>query len=219
MVSKIPSSLLMKNRLLMLFFVIILKYLLMFEKLNNFDQIIVSQILQMKRFWLLDEIFIFFSLIGSYGIIWILLLGFFIVKAELKRHDDRFIFLFFSGFGVTLILNTLLKLLTHRLRPLASDLSKFALIKENMLLPISYPTDFSFPSLHAMLAFTAATLLSSRMKKHRLKVYFVATLISFSRVYLTFHFPSDVICGMILGFLIGKLWMRLNFFGFQHHRV
>lgn len=173
----------------------------------------------MKRFWFIDEIFIFFSLLGSYGIIWILFLGFFIVKAELKRHDDRFIFLFFSGLGTTLVLNTILKLLTHRLRPLATDLSKFTFIQKNMLLPISYPTDFSFPSLHAMLAFTAASLLSSRMKKHRVKFYFVATLISFSRIYLTFHFPTDVICGMIFGYIIGKLWMRLNFFGFQHHRV
>lgn len=191
----------------------------MLEKISNIDQFIVSQILQMKRFWFMDEIFIFFSLIGSYGVIWIILLGFFIVKAELKRHDDRFIFLFFSGLGISLIFNTVLKLLTHRLRPLALDLTNFATFKENILLPISYPTDFSFPSLHAMLAFTAATLLGSRLKKHRLKFYFVAALISFSRVYLTFHFPSDVICGMILGIVIGKLWMRLNFFGIQHHRV
>lgn len=191
----------------------------MLEKISNIDQFIVSQILQMKRFWFVDEIFIFFSLIGSYGVIWILLLAFFIVKAELKRHDDRFIFLFFSGQGISLIFNTVLKLLTHRLRPLALDLTNFATFKENILLPISYPTDFSFPSLHAMLAFTAATLLSSRLKKHRLKFYFVATLISFSRIYLTFHFPTDVICGMILGIVIGKLWMRLNFFGFQRHHV
>nr|MCR5673171.1 phosphatase PAP2 family protein [Lachnospiraceae bacterium] len=40
-------------------------------------------------------------------------------------------------------------------------------------------------------------------KKPGIAVFAVAALIAFGRMYLFLHFPSDVLCGIILGIAIG----------------
>lgn len=62
----------------------------------------------------------------------------------------------------------------------------------------------SFPSGHAAAAFSTATLLSHRYPRYRLVYYAVASIISFSRIYLGRHYPSDVIVGGAMGYLGSK---------------
>jgi hypothetical protein len=63
----------------------------------------------------------------------------------------------------------------------------------------------SFPSGHAMMAFSVADVFAQRYRQHKwvpYVAYTLATAISFSRVTTGAHFPSDVFIGAALGFSI-----------------
>lgn len=61
---------------------------------------------------------------------------------------------------------------------------------------------FSFPSGHASMAFMAAFILTKCFKKTY--IFFpLAILVALSRIYLGFHYTSDVLVGSIIGYLIG----------------
>jgi len=65
----------------------------------------------------------------------------------------------------------------------------------------------AFPSGHAMMAFSVATVFAERYKRHKwvpYVAYTLATAISFSRITTGSHFPSDVFIGAATGFAIAK---------------
>jgi PAP2 superfamily len=65
----------------------------------------------------------------------------------------------------------------------------------------------SFPSAHAMMSFSVATVFAQRYKQHKwvpYLAYALATAISFSRVTTGAHFPSDVFIGAATGFAIAR---------------
>lgn len=65
----------------------------------------------------------------------------------------------------------------------------------------------SFPSGHAMMAFSVADVFAQRYRHHRwvpIVAYTLATAISFSRVTTGAHFPSDVFIGAAAGFAIAR---------------
>ena len=63
----------------------------------------------------------------------------------------------------------------------------------------------SFPSGHAQLIFTVATIVSNKYKRFRIPLISMAMIISISRVYLGAHFPLDVFAGGLIGYGVGKL--------------
>lgn len=76
---------------------------------------------------------------------------------------------------------------------------------ENVHLLVNCPISKSFPSSHAVNNFTAATVLSYFYKQYKKIFLFIAIIISYSRVYVGVHYPSDVISGALLGLIIGYL--------------
>jgi membrane-associated phospholipid phosphatase len=65
----------------------------------------------------------------------------------------------------------------------------------------------AFPSGHAMMAFSVATVFAERYRHHKwvpYVAYTLATAISFSRISTGSHFPSDVFIGAATGFAIAK---------------
>jgi len=65
----------------------------------------------------------------------------------------------------------------------------------------------SFPSGHAMMSFSVATVFARRYRRHRwipFVAYGLASVISFSRVTTGAHFPSDVFLGAALGYAIAR---------------
>ena len=87
---------------------------------------------------------------------------------------------------------------------------------------------YSFPSGHATIAtlfcFLIVFAYKNHIKKRLLKFIFVvffiisALAISFSRIYLSVHYASDVIVGIFIGLLISSISVFIfeNFFGSEN---
>ena len=128
-----------------------------------------------------------FSALGQHGAIW-LAIG---ARGALRererarrrrwRHGLRVV-------GYAYLLNTALKLLVRRRRPVLDGLP--ALVRT--------PTQLSFPSAHATTSFAGA-LGYSRAGAPAAPLYALALGLSLSRLYLGVHYPSDVIAGALLG--------------------
>ncbi|MFT3739206.1 MAG: phosphatase PAP2 family protein [Breznakibacter sp.] len=110
------------------------------------------------------------------------------------------------GLMVTLsdqISNNLFKDMFERLRP-SRDPSMAGLVQ----LVAGYTGGkYGFVSSHAANSFALA-MFGSLLFRHRLfawSIFAWATLNSYSRIYLGVHFPGDIICGALLGLLIGWL--------------
>ncbi len=80
---------------------------------------------------------------------------------------------------------------------------------------LPHKASHSFPSAHASVsfAFAVATALVARHWYWALSALTVAALVSWSRVYLGLHFPSDVLAGALLGAVCG--WSVALRFGFS----
>ncbi len=75
--------------------------------------------------------------------------------------------------------------------------------------------DPSFPSAHTIYAFMMATLLSQRFPRFRVVFYVVAGLIGWTRIYLSLHYPTDVLAGVLLGYGITKILLHYLPFDFE----
>lgn len=154
---------------------------------------------------LVVSLMLFLSTIGIAGATWFILGSLFVFRE--KKKDLKSIISFLWPLILSLVLSHLVVNLT--LKPLTSRMRPNFVLPETILLgPVHY--DFSFPSGHATSSFAAAYVLGKKRKRLRLLLYLLAALISFSRVYLGVHYPSDVIVGAVLGVLIGKISIFLD---------
>jgi len=83
-------------------------------------------------------------------------------------------------------------------------------LEPGVKLLVANETDFSFPSGHALSSFAAAAVFAKGNRRFAAPSFALAALIGFSRLYLYVHFPSDVLCGALLGVLIGRLVCALR---------
>lgn len=143
---------------------------------------------------LLNHIMIFFTNLGDNGIIWIFITLILILNKKTRKIGFlALISLIFNA----LIVNVVIKPLAHRPRP-------FSEMKDILLL-VKAPKDFSFPSGHTSASFTMVYIIYKNLRKYFIPTLIIALLISFSRLYLSVHYPSDVIAGLILGLFSGFL--------------
>lgn len=113
----------------------------------------------------------------------------------LTGHKYPAILLLASTFG-GIVLNGVLKLGFDRPRP-------------TIVVPAVHTVSSSFPSGHAMSAaivYVTVAYLAARLHKRKwarwlvmTAAFIVVALISFSRMYLGVHYPSDVLAGIVIG--------------------
>ena len=137
---------------------------------------------------------------------WIPLYFFLLLYLIYKERPYRFIFtILFVALAVLLCDKTsvLLKNLVERPRPTHDlEIANLVHIVNNYR-----GGTYGFVSSHAANVFGVATFLSNQFKHFRWSLFLLlwAVVVSYSRIYLGVHYPLDIICGAILGTLIGML--------------
>ena len=95
-----------------------------------------------------------------------------------------------------IVVNLVLKNLVARTRPYD--------MLEELLLITKRPSDLSFPSGHAGACFAVASVLFLCLpRRFGIPAMVVAVLISFSRLYVGVHYPSDVLVGIVIVCITG----------------
>lgn len=141
----------------------------------------------------LDVIMKCITTLGNVGIFWILMS---VALVFVKKYRRVAI-----SMGIALVLsviftNLIIKNLVARERPFALDPTLLPLL-------VKQPTDWSFPSGHSSASFAAAVAFFCNKKKLGIPCLILAGLIAVSRLYLSVHFPTDVIAGTLLGICYG----------------
>jgi undecaprenyl-diphosphatase len=73
------------------------------------------------------------------------------------------------------------------------------------------PTNFSMPSGHATLAATIYSFFEKKVfLKERIFLFVLMILTAISRLYLGVHYISDIFVGLILGYFIGKIVIKME---------
>lgn len=152
---------------------------------------------------ILDKIMVAITTLGDAGIFWIILA---IVLICIKKTRRCGILMLLSMVTGLILGNGILKNVIARSRP--------CWINPNIPLLIPNPDDYSFPSGHTLASFESAIMIFLHNKKWGIVALIIATLISFSRLYLFVHFPTDVLGAIILAAVISislyHLWNKLE---------
>lgn len=170
----------------------------MAEYITQIDYLILMFIQEHLRFDWLTGPTVFVSHLGNSGLFWILLC---LVLLAFKRTRKMGLCGLLALLIGALITNVALKNIIARIRPY----EQFS----DIILLLERQKDFSFPSGHACSSFAAACALywTSEQKTRLIGVpsLALAVLISWSRLYVGVHFPTDVLCGAVIG--IFSAWM------------
>ncbi|MBQ5590651.1 MAG: phosphatase PAP2 family protein [Clostridia bacterium] len=171
----------------------------MFDAINTFEIGILDWIQKVLGSPFCDTFFTYVTKLGDKGYIWIAI-G--IILLIFKKTRKFGVLLFVALILETIICKGVLKFLFERVRP-------YDFVGGYDLL-IPKLSSFSFPSGHTMSSVVSATVLTLCNKKYGLFAIPIAVLISFSRLYLYVHYPSDVIIAAILGIILGVLVYKIG---------
>lgn len=147
---------------------------------------------------LMDNIMYFFTLIGDNGIIWIIIS---LILLFTKKYKHIGIVMLISLTICLCLGELIIKNIICRPRPFY--------VNQEVVLFISPPLGYSFPSGHTSSSFSSAFLLSKISKKVGILAFTLASLISFSRLYFFVHYPTDVLTGILFGILISYVVCRV----------
>lgn len=132
----------------------------------------------------------------SNGLLW---LGIAVLLFIIEERKDHRLLLHLGLAAILGILTSefILKPLVARPRPF--------LVLTDVILPAGSISDYSFPSTHALLAVALSYIFTTHRPRWRLAGWILVILITWSRMYLGYHYPSDIVTGMAIGWLIAKL--------------
>lgn len=156
----------------------------------------------------LDAIMLFITRLGDGGFIWIVIgLLLLIVpsvgkesKEHLKQRRKAGLMILLSLALTSICVNAVLKNVVQRPRPFHVDTS---------VIPLIFPSGYSFPSGHTASAFAAATAIFLYRKKAGIVAFVLAAIIAFTRMYLFVHYPTDIIGGIVVGVICACIVNKL----------
>lgn len=166
----------------------------MFGKLQNIDNIVLERIGKLHK-PLLNRIMITISRSGNLGIVWWVICLPFLYSEKFRQ----------TGFNIMVALalghlmgEMIIKHVVKRVRPC------HGLDDDEQL--INRPRFYSFPSGHTTASFTVVGVVLFRCSLFiSIPILILASLIGFSRIYLRVHYLTDVVAGVLLGFLCGAI--------------
>ena len=170
---------------------------------EGFDLPILDWIAENLHCAFLDTIMVPITYLGEAGILWILAALILLIIPKYRRTGLAMAISLIVGLVAC---NLVMKPLFARIRPYDYQWLHFA---KDIPLLIPAQHDYSFPSGHTISSFEAATALLLGNKKIGTPAMIIACWIAFSRLYLYIHYPSDVLCSIVLGIVIGFVGRRL----------
>lgn len=178
-------------------------------KINNSWLLIIGALLFLASYSFDNAIDLFFkdlqpslldivlSLITNFGIVVLVMVV--IPSIILYKKGKKSVYLLWATFFLSFVLAFVLKLIFLRQRPI-----------DSFTFPFTSIINYSFPSMHAMTAFSLLPALIEFLPKQKFFWVSFAFLVVFSRIYFGFHFLSDVVFGGFLGYFIGSLLLRMH---------
>lgn len=146
-----------------------------------------------------DVVMVLLTSLGNAGIIWIIFAV--VLLAQKKTRKSGIMLALALGLNA-LLCNVMLKNIVARVRPCD--------VNPAIPLLIDRPKDFSFPSGHTAISVAAVTVLYFAGEKRMWPpALLLAVLIAFSRMYLYVHFPTDILGGVVAGFVAGYMSCRI----------
>lgn len=167
------------------------------QHVADFDACVDAAFEQWRRHPAADRVFYGASALADHSLVWLILGA---LRGLRSEHDWKAAVRVGAGvFIESALVNVGIKSVFRRSRP-PWDVDR--------PLPLRRPRTSSFPSGHATAAFTAATLLADDDPLWPV-YYALAAVVSASRAHVRIHHASDVLGGVAIGVVLGRLGRRL----------
>ncbi len=159
------------------------------EKIYEIDHAALLYIQENLRADFLTPIMKTASLFVNIGILWIVLGLILIIRKKTRMIGIMTL----TSLALCIAVNNIfIKHLFARARPFDTYKDLIPLIKK--------PRDYSFASGHTTASFASAGILVRFLQKpYAAAVVVFSVLVAFSRLYLGVHYPTDVLCGILIG--------------------
>lgn len=168
------------------------------EAVTEFDER-VEKWLAPRRSDSVDHLMYGISSAADHALLWLALGGARTARTGDLRWGGRFL----GALAGESVVTNLVKIVFRRVRP-----QEHFETAERLPYGMRRPITSSFPSGHAVTAFTAATVLA-RGSRLAPVYYALAATIASSRVYTRIHHASDGVAGVALGIALGRVARRL----------
>ena len=145
----------------------------------------------------LDFLDVVFGFITNFGVVFVFTL--IVPMIAVYGRDKKIAYLLLLAFIAAFALAFVMKLIFLRQRP------DYA-----FTYPFTNIINYSFPSMHALVVFALLPILKEHLPKQKNFWISFAFLVALSRVYLGFHFLSDVVFGGLAGYFLGGFLLELH---------
>ena len=165
----------------------------------SFDLPVLDWIQANLKSGFMDTVMPIITIFGDAGIFWMVVAAVLFLIPKTRKTGLGMAIAMMIGL---IVCNITLKPMVARIRPYDLQLQEFGI---TIQLLGDKMHDFSFPSGHTIASFEAAVVMLKNSKKLGIPAMILAILISFSRLYLYVHYPTDVIASVILGTLFALI--------------
>lgn len=143
------------------------------------------------------------TLFGDGGIFWIGVAVVLLIFPKTRKTG--------IGMGIALFIGVIVCNVT--MKPLIGRIRPYDFQEQNLgvIIPLLRDRlhDYSFPSGHTIASFEASVVIFRNYKKAGIAAILLAFLIAFSRLYMYYHYPTDVLFSMVVGTIFAIIGDKL----------